>query len=401
MQPFSGSVRQCQEVCITTLILKVIRDCKYLIIVRREIASRPEQIKENMAGGMKVVTEGLEVIKENMEKVDALVKEGDEAIKRLQDYIGEIALEKSEFTEGFLKDFKDAKKELRSARQTLFSLAEQTKAKGKRIEIMINKWDGQSKAVLKRSLRDFSALLTMSRTKLTAAKKTYNKAIDVFEASYLEGRKFKEHLTKMLDTETAEHKAWTAKVRTAYAAPAGVTVGMIVADIFGCLGFCSATVTTTVWATTLATVEATIASYTESVESLTEITEKFIVSLSELDSLTDGAVEFLEKEILIVIEWEENARNSEEIIEEFTEEELEEYTGYQDEIRSALTGLMDAVKKFLNQPKYVFDHSEMTPRAPTTNKEDNIVKSEEPMTKTMMMQEDNDDAIISECYDSD
>ena len=85
MQPFSGSVRQCQEVCITTLILKVIRDCKYLIIVRREIASRPEQIKENMAGGMKVVTEGLEVIKENMEKVDALVKEGDEAIKRLQE----------------------------------------------------------------------------------------------------------------------------------------------------------------------------------------------------------------------------------------------------------------------------------------------------------------------------
>ena len=43
----------------------------------------------------------------------------------------------------------------------------------------------------------------------------------------------------------------------------------------------------------------------------------------------------------------------------------------------------------------------MTPRAPTTNKEDKIVKSEEPMTKTMMMQEDNDDAIISECYDSD
>lgn len=330
--------------------------CQTLPRVRREIASRPEQIKENMAGGMKVVNEGLEVIKENMEKVDALVKEGDEAIKRLQDYIGEIALEKSEFTEGFLKNFKDAKKELRSARQTLFSLAEQTKAKGKRIEIMINNWDGQSKAVLKRSLREFSALLTMSRTKLAAAKTTYNKAIDVFEASYLEGRRFKEHLTNMLDTETAEHKAWTAKVRAAYAAPTGVTIGMIVADVFGCLGFCSAIVTTTVWATTAATVEATIASYSESVQSLTEITEKFIVSLSELDSLTDGAVEFLEEEILIVIEWEENARNSEDIIDEFTEEELEEYTGYQDEIRSALTGLMDAVKKFLNQPKYVFDH---------------------------------------------
>ena len=131
-----------------------------------------------MSGGMKIVNDGLGMIKENMEKVDALVKVGDEAIKRLQDYIGEIALEKSEFTEGFLKNFKEAKKELLSARQTLFSMAEQTKAKGKRIEIMINNWDGQSKPVLKRSLREFSALLTVSRTKLVAAKKTYNKAIN-------------------------------------------------------------------------------------------------------------------------------------------------------------------------------------------------------------------------------
>merc|ERR1719411_329355 len=313
-----------------------------------------EVIKENMEG-MKVVNEGLEVIKENMEKVDALVKEGDEAIKRLQDYLGDIALQKSEFTEGFLKDFKDAKKELRSARQTLFSLAEQTKAKGKRIGIMIDNWDGQSKAVLKRSLREFSALLRMSRTKLEAAKKTYNKAINMFEDSYLEGKRFKEHLKDMLNTETAQHKSWTSKVRSAYAAPIATTVGMIVADVFGCLGFCSGIITTTVWATTVGSVEGTIAEYSKSIESLTEVTGKFIESLAELDTLTDGAVEFLEEEILIVIEWEENASNSVEIIDEFTEEELEEYTGYQDEIRSALTGLMEAVKLFLNQPKYVFD----------------------------------------------
>jgi len=58
-----------------------------------------------------------------MVEVDAIIKEGDEAIRQLQDYIGEVALEKSQFTEGFLREFREAKKELRSARKTLFSLA--------------------------------------------------------------------------------------------------------------------------------------------------------------------------------------------------------------------------------------------------------------------------------------
>jgi len=317
--------------------------------------SNPQVIKERVTGGVAMVDNGLEAIKDNMEKVDAMVKEGEEAIKRLQEYIGEVALEKSEFTEGFLKDFTNAKKELRSARQTLFSLASRTKAKGRRIQIMINNWDGQSKEVLKRTLREFSKLLNLSQTKLSAAKETYNKAIDVFEESYAKGQTFKDHLNNMLDTETAAHNSWTSRVRAAYSAPIGVTVGMIVADVFGCLGFCSGIITTTVWATTAASVEATISAYSESIESLAGITQNFITSLSELDSLTEGAVEFLEREIQIIIEWEENAMDSQEIIEEFTEEEMEEIHSYQDEIRSAVSGLMEAVNKFIAQPKSVFE----------------------------------------------
>ena len=220
---------------------------------------------------------------------------------------------------------------------------------------MINSWDGQSKVALKRTLREFSKLLNLSQTKLSAAKETYNKAIDVFEESYAKGQTFKDHLNNMLDTESAAHKTWTKKVRAVYSGPAAVTVGMIVADVFGCLGFCSGIITTTVWATTAASVEATISAYSESIESLAGITQNFITSLSELDSLTEGAVEFLEREIQIIIEWEENAMDSQEIIEEFTEEEMEEIHSYQDEIRSALTGLMEAVNKFNAQPKNVFE----------------------------------------------
>merc|ERR1711936_1500415 len=235
------------------------------------------------------------------------------------------------FTEGFLREFREAKQELRSARQTLFSLAEKTKAKGNRIGIMIDNWDGQSKEVLKRSLREFSKLLSISLTKLDEAKTTYNKAIDKFEGSDTEGRKFKEHLRQMLETKSAEHKAWVSRQRGAYAAAVGTTVGMIIADVFGCLGFCSGIITTSVWATTATSVELTIESYTQNIENL-------------------------EEKVLIILSWEANAQESEKIIDEFTEEELEEYNGYQSEIRSSLTGLMGAVEKFLNQPRYIFNN---------------------------------------------
>jgi len=338
------------------IIIHIVIYILICIVVRREIGSGPKLIKETMEKGYTLIKDGTEELQKKMVEVDAIIKEGDEAIRQLQDYIGEVALEKSQFTEGFLREFREAKQELRSARQTLFSLAEKTKAKGNRIGIMIDNWDGQSKEVLKRSLREFSDLLSISLAKLDEAKTTYNKAIDKFEGSDTEGRKFKEHLKQMLETKSAEHKAWVSRQRGAYAAAVGTTVGMIIADVFGCLGFCSGIITTSVWATTATSVELTIESYTQNIENLEEITGNFIESLSDLTSLTDGAIEFLEEEVLIILSWEANAQESEEIIDEFTEKELEEVNSYQPEIRSTLTGLMGAVEKFLNQPRYIFNN---------------------------------------------
>ena len=339
------------------IIIHIVIYILICIVVRREIGSGPKLIKETMEKGYTLIKDGTEELQKKMAEVEAIIKEGEEAIRQLQEYIGEVALEKSQFTEGFLREFREAKQELRSARQTLFSLAEKTKAKGNRIGIMIDNWDGQSKEVLKRSLREFSKLLSISLTKLDEAKTTYNKAIDKFEGSDIEGRKFEDHLKQMLETKSAEHKAWVAKQRgVAYGAAAGTTVGMIIADVFGCVGYCSGIITTSVWATTATSVELTIESYKQNIENLEEITGNFIESLADLTSLTDGAIEFLEEEVLIIISWEANAQESEEIIDEFTEEELEEYNGYQSEIRSSLTGLMGAVEKFLNQPRYIFNN---------------------------------------------
>jgi len=330
--------------------------CQTLPRVRRETGSmsRPQAIKERVTAGTELVQVALEMIKNNMKKIDAVVKEGDKAIKRLQDYVGEIVLEKSEYTKGFLKDFTNAKKELRQARRTLFSLAEHTKARGKRIQIMINNWDGQSKAVLKRSLRKFSALLRTSATKLAAAKTTYTKAIDVFDKSYEKGVGFKDHMKTMLNTQTAEHDAWVREVRSAYiSGNIGFTLFMGGMDFLGCMLICSG-IAATSWGISAGTVEQAISSYTAKLESVKDMTENFTESLKELDGKVDEAIEFLENEIRVIIKWEENAENSQDAIDDFTEDEMEEVKTYQDEIRSSLSGLMEAVNMFLLQPQSVF-----------------------------------------------
>ena len=73
-------------------------------------------------------------------------------------------------------------------------------------------------------------------------------------------KKFNQLMTKMVDPNSEEYEIWTSRVRgTAYGSATGVTVGMIVADILGCLGLCSGIVTSTTWGTAIAATESAIA----------------------------------------------------------------------------------------------------------------------------------------------
>ena len=58
--------------------------------------------------------------------------------------------------------------------------------------------------------------------------------------SLIEFTGFIQKLKKLNDEKTSEYNAWTSTLRAAaYSTAGGVTAGMIVADIFGCLGKCS------------------------------------------------------------------------------------------------------------------------------------------------------------------
>ena len=102
--------------------------------------------------------------------------------------------------------------------------------------------------------------MTESLELLAEAEKKYELAIDNIDGVNINLRDFHKDLKKMLDENSAEHKEWSSQLRAGvYSSAGSVTVGMIIADIFGCLGICSAVGNAVAWGTAIPTVEGSIA----------------------------------------------------------------------------------------------------------------------------------------------
>ena len=95
---------------------------------------------------------------------------------------------------------------------------------------------------------------------LVTAKKEYELAVDNISEESSFWRNYNLALSKMLDTKSEEYKSWTSAVRAgAYSTSGGISVGLLVADIFGCLGFCSTVGNAVNWGTTIPAVDSSIA----------------------------------------------------------------------------------------------------------------------------------------------
>ena len=95
---------------------------------------------------------------------------------------------------------------------------------------------------------------------LDKAEANYIQAISDIVAVNAKLRDFASGVQKMVLTDSAEHKEWIKKQREgAYTAAGAVSVGLIVADILGCLGICSSVGNLISWGSTVAATESSIA----------------------------------------------------------------------------------------------------------------------------------------------
>ena len=103
-------------------------------------------------------------------------------------------------------------------------------------------------------------LIKESGNILEKVKKEYLQAtVNIFEQNS-RMRDLTRLLRDMSDSNSEEYASWASALRAgAYSAAGSVTVGMIIADVLGCLGVCSIVGNSVGWGTAVATTETSIA----------------------------------------------------------------------------------------------------------------------------------------------
>merc|ERR1712165_660890 len=127
-------------------------------------------------------------------------------------------------------------------------------------------------------------LVEESKDILEDAKTTYDQAFDDMESVILTLKSFKNGLKKAKENFR----------EGAYASARGITAGMIIADLFGCLGLCSAIVTPSTWSD----VESSIAQ-------LQKTMDENVEDVNDIIKQSKNLQKFIQKETLIIIEWDD------------------------------------------------------------------------------------------------
>lgn len=152
-----------------------------------------------------------------------------------------------------------------------------------------------------------------------------------------------------------EYKSFADKVRTGtYGGCGGLAVGMIIADVLGCSGICSASVTTTCIGAGVSTVEGILASYRNSIAEFLEKTNNIKESIGGMEKAVIEAVNVLEAELDIINEWAEISDNLSNRIEDYPLKVLQKFEVIRKIFLRNVIDLGEVAQKFLNQPVSFF-----------------------------------------------
>jgi len=339
-----ANILQAEAASLGTQKLPTIEDIEKVIALNNP----GEKMKFMQKYGVDTVKHLMEFAQNTVDEVDELVKQSEIAIKRLREESKDLDLEKLKFTKNYITKYNEAKKNLLEARRDLVSLASETVLFCENIEIGIRDWqDEHSAALLKSQFTQLERLIETTKTRLTAAKEKYTALINTWLTMDEDIALFKLKLNRMSDTNSDEYKKWVTAIRASYISGASaVTVGMVIADIFGCMGICSATATTITWASVAASAESAIAKYKAEIEGLESQVNKAISQLGKLDKTTKEATNLMTKEMNLVIRWQAAANNVDKTINDFTFEQIQIIKAFQSIFANSIARLKEAAQGY-------------------------------------------------------
>jgi len=300
-------------------------------------------------------------IKEAAKKVDEILQEAEKKMLEITEKIGSLGVQSNKVTKEAFDKYDTVKKSLRVSRRELRKLADKTRTACKELEYLLAGWDntvdnGDKKQYLKLQLTIMEDLMKESLEMLKKAETNYDKAISDIVAVNRQLSNFHRDLKKMSDTNSKEYDAWVTRVREGHYSDAGaVTIGLIIADILGCLGFCSIIGNAIGWGTAVANAETEVAKEMAVLEALSASVKK---DIGDVKTRTAKLIKLLEREVDIIGRWSNNAKNLDKKLDELDLSKFEELPLYRGIFSMALARLRQSAEEYLAQPEQLWEDEE-------------------------------------------
>merc|ERR1712179_26981 len=305
----------------------------------------------------------LKTAKETFEKLEVFVSEANERINDMDLVLQSFQEGNSQFQKNYSTKFNKAKNELRQVRLRLRQLADRTTTETRDLKILLEGLDESDDTfLLKSTIEKMKNLMVLSKDALIEAKEKYYKAIETFDNLNSSIKTQNKYLKKLADPDSAEHKAWVAKIRSATygaAAPASV-IAFAVADFLGCLGLCSTIGNLAVIGTTAAAVEEGIKSQ---IETFKTITGDMVASGQKIDETMKEGITFLTEEIDVLNRWSNNVDTVSKNIKSYPQEYLKKIKAIRTIFINGLNDLQTTACEFLNRGE-LFENNAYTINIP-------------------------------------
>lgn len=297
---------------------------------------------------------------DSVAKIDETMREMEMRLSEISADIGVVTSDSIALTHEAFTTYRNAKSTLRIARNGLKKLADKTIRTTDDLILYMEAWDeGTSASDKKEYLAEQAMILRIlleeSDQILGDAEKKYNQASSEIDAVNSKLGTFKIQIKQMLNENSAEHDSWVEGIRAGvYVNAAAVTVGMIIADIFGCFGACSAAVTSSTWVASVAAVETKIHNVETKLEELVRAAEKSVEGVSEIIDKTNNIQQFIQEETLIIAKWSNAADQLRHKIEGVKEDAFYRLSLKRKSFTESLKGLRDAAQEFWDRPDGIF-----------------------------------------------
>merc|ERR1711872_106235 len=319
---------------------------------------------ELMKEGTNVSSGVLNKAQETFRNLTVWLKEADENIEKLVEEMEEVKLDAKKIQNNFIDKYLKTKTELRRVRQNLRKLAYKTVTASEDIKLLLDAMENNPDPVLQQAqVATMKDLLKETKILLTDANEKYNTAVDILSSLSFDMKQVIEKLDRSITNGTEEYENWTSNFRWgAYGGVGSVAAGLIVADILGCLGICSAIGTTASIATAAITVESAIAEYSAKLELFQERVEAIQEKLSGMDELVKSAVEALKDEIDILNRWDSSAETVSFNFDTYSEEKLKKFEALRKIVRRGIDALQANAQEFLEQPVNILGEEQLLAR---------------------------------------